>query len=307
MLIKILSFTIISFCFLGVITNYSYALESPSVLYVPLIGITSVPKPMTLTSGPANVTFSYAVKNFLREAALTNVKVIDDTCSPVKFINGDDNRNNKLDYDETWRYTCTIKLSQTTQSTAIVSASANYINATQKTHATVVVGNETPPLVSIINITKVAYPLSLSAKGGDVTFTYKVNNPGDVPLEKVSVTDDKCPNMSNKLGDTNGNELLDINEVWIYNCTTKLFQTTTSKASVTAFANSQRATGDASITVTVKSLDSASSSFINMADSLSKKILAWKVLTGLLIILIIFMFMIRNKKTNNIKRYKSQK
>jgi len=160
-------------------TKFVFAQESTSVLYVPLIGLTSVPSPLALPEGGGNVTYKYAVKNFLSEVPLIGIQVVDDKCGPVKFVEEDDNSDSKLDYSETWRYICTTKLSQTTQSTAIATGTANNINASHKAYATVVVGSNNPaPLVSIINITKVAYPLSLPKQGGQITFTYKVNNPG---------------------------------------------------------------------------------------------------------------------------------
>ena len=89
------------------------AVTSTSVLYVPLIGITSVPKPLALLKGGGNVTYNYAVKNFLLELPLTNVQVVDNNCGSVKFVTGDDNHNSQLDSGETWRYSCVTKLSQT--------------------------------------------------------------------------------------------------------------------------------------------------------------------------------------------------
>src|SRR5687767_5927895 len=86
------------------------AQESQSTLYVPLIGITTIPDPLALPKGPGMVTYRYAVKNFLKEVSLTNVQVTDDKCSNVNFVQGDDNRDGKLDYSETWRYVCTTKL-----------------------------------------------------------------------------------------------------------------------------------------------------------------------------------------------------
>lgn len=223
-------------------------------LYVPLIGITAVPNPLALPKGPANVTYHYAVKNFLPELALVNINITDDKCSDLKFVEGDDNNDLMLDFSETWRYECTTKLSETTKSVVTVTGMANGIMAIHKAYTTVVVGSSNPaPLVSIINITKLAYPLSLPAEGGDITFTYKVNNPGVVPLGQVSVSDDKCNTMSGKLGDTNGNNLLDINEVWIYTCAMNLKQTTTNTATVRAFANGLMALAHTTITVTVVS------------------------------------------------------
>ena len=229
--------------------------STPGSSFVPLIGITSVPEPFVLPKGAGNVTYNYAVKNFVQETPMINVQVIDDSCAPVKFTEGDDNGDNKLDYSETWRYTCSVKLSTTTQSIATASGSENGMSATHQAYSTVVVGSKTPaPLVSIVNVTKVASPLSLPKEGGKITFTYRVNNPGVVPLTDVTVSDDKCSAMTGHLGDTNGNNILDMSEVWTYRCTMSLMQTTTSTATVTAFASGLQAIDHATLTVKVATL-----------------------------------------------------
>jgi LPXTG-site transpeptidase (sortase) family protein len=289
---------------LGLSTTTVFAETSPSVLYVPLIGITSVPQPLALPLGAGNVTYHYAVKNFLKEAALRSVQVSDNKCSPVKFVEGDDNNNGELDHNETWRYSCTTKLSTTTESTATAMGTANDITATHKAYATVVVGSKNPaPLVSIINITKVAYPLSLPIEGGKITFTYKVNNPGAVPLEKVTVVDDKCSVMSGKLGDTNGNNLLDTNEVWIYTCTAILKQTTTNTVHVSAFANGLKAVGDATLTVKVDiPLAQSSPQLPDAGATPDLKITVWKILSGVLLALIMVFVLTRKRMLGKIKK-----
>ncbi len=276
-----------------------FAQTSGSVLYVPLIGITSVPDPLALPKGTGKVTYHYAVKNFLPEVALADVQVIDDHCSPVAFVTGDDNHNGALDYSETWRYACTTTLSTTTQSIATAIGIANTITATHSAYATVIVGsNNPPPLVSIVNITKVAYPLSLPVGGGAITFTYKVNNPGAVSLRDVVVSDDHCSAVSGKLGDTNGNDLLDVNEVWIYTCTTNLKQTTTNTVTVTAFANGLKAVDSATITVKVETPSDASSSpnFPDTGGGLNIKNMMWEILLGILVALLIVFFVIRGRR-----------
>lgn len=271
---------------------------SQSSLFIPLIGITSVPNPLVLSQGPGNVTYSYAVKNFLNEVALNNIEVVDDKCNPVKFVEGDDNGDSKLDYNETWRYTCTTKLSKTTESIATATGIANNISAAHKAYATVVVGLDTPaPLVSIVNITKVAYPLSLPTEGGKITYTYKVNNPGVVPLNDVTVADDKCNTMSGKLGDTNGNNLLDTHEVWIYTCTTILKQTTTNTVAVTAFANGLKAIDSATITVVAKTPEFPEAGLIP-----NFKITVWKTLSGVLAVLIVFFALARKSKYKSFRK-----
>lgn len=274
----------------------------PSALYIPLIGISSVPEPLSLPKGPGNVTYHYAVKNFRSEASLTDIQVNDSNCSPIKFVEGDDNDDSKLDYSETWRYTCTIKLSETTQSIATAIGTSNNLPATHKAYTTVVVGSDkVAPMVNIINISKIAYPLSLPAEGGDITFTYRVNNPGVVPLSNVSVTDDKCAAMSSKLGDKNANGLLDITEVWIYTCTTHLYKTTTNTVSVTSYANGLKAVGYATLTVTVDTPGPGISgqvipSFPTTGDDPTMKYIVWATLAGALAILIIPFFLNRKRK-----------
>jgi hypothetical protein len=237
------------------------------------------------------VTYHYAVKNFIKEIPLANIEVSDDVCSPVRFIEGDDNNDSLLDYDETWRYSCVTEVLATTQSTATARGTANNITATHEAHATVIVGSDNPaPLVSIVNITKIAYPLSLPIGGGEITFTYRVNNPGVIPLGSITVTDDKCNAISSKLGDTNANNLLDIDEVWVYTCTTNLWQTTTNTAVVTAYANGLKATGEATVTVEVDI-----PAFPDTGTNLSFKTIVWGGLLAILVILITLLFLNRKK------------
>lgn len=212
------------------------------------------------------------------------MQVVDDKCSPVVYAEGDDNGDSKLDYRETWRYICSTKLSVTTQSIATAIGTADGLPAAHKSYATVIVGSkDAPPLINIINVSKIAYPLSLPSGGGDVSFTYRVNNPGVVPLSNVTVTDDKCSTMSGKLGDTNGNNLLDINEVWVYTCRTHLVQTTTNTVSVAAFANNLKAVGYATFTVTVASV---APSLPDTGTDPDLKTLIWEILLGILAVLL---------------------
>lgn len=185
---------------------------------------------------------------------------------------------------------------------ATATGTANDITANHKAYATVIVGSEKyPPLVSVINITKVAYPLSLPVEGGKITFTYKVNNPGVVPLSNVVVADDKCKTMSGKLGDTNGNNLLDIHEVWIYRCATTLSETTTNTVRVSAFANGLRAVDEATLTVKV---DSISPRFPKLGQDSSLKIYIWKILSLILAILTVI-FLVTKKRKKKLNKSKN--
>ncbi len=307
------AFVLFGYGALNVFAETSKAVESVS--YIPLIGITSVPYPLSLPKEGGVVTYHYAVKNFLREAPLLHVQVVDDGCSPVVFVEGDDNGDAKLDFSETWRYACIVKLSTTTQSVAKAVGTANNMIATHSAYATVLVGSRVPPpLVSVINITKIASPLSLPAQGGKITFTYKVNNPGLVPLNNVVVADDKCTAMSGKLGDTNDNNLLDINEVWIYTCTMTLNKTTTNTVTVKGFANGLSAVSDATIIVKVELPGFPEvgtvprfpaqpiASFPLIGISADIRVAVWGVLAAFLAALTLVFFMVKRSKRQSIKR-----
>jgi hypothetical protein len=282
-----------------------FAQASASTLFVPLIGITSVPNPSSLPSGPGNVKYNYAVKNFLREVPLTNVQVSDDKCAPVKFVQGDDNHDSKLDFSETWRYSCTTRLESTTDSIATAIGTANSISASHSANTTVIVGSSIPaPLVSIVNVTKIPSPLVLPAGGGAITYTYKVNNPGVVPLGNVIVSDNGCAPISGKLGDTNGNDLLDTNEVWIYSCSTTIAQSMTNTATVNATANGLRATDSSVLNVLVDiPAPAASPNIFDVGISpvvgtanINSKIIIWGILSGILAALILFFVLFRKQK-----------
>ncbi len=77
--------------------------------------------------------------------------------------------------------------------------------------------------------------------GSYVTYTYRVRNTGDLPLAKVKawIADDKCAEIYYVSGDSNNNNLLDgkqaggkSNETWVFECTSRLYQTTTNKVTV---------------------------------------------------------------------------
>lgn len=120
--------------------------------------------------------------------------------------------------------------------------------------------------------------------------------------------------MSGKLADTNGNKLLDVNEVWIYTCTATLKETTTNTVRVTAYANGLKAVGDATLVVKVDTLidlrlqglrvsPRGAVSGISPDASTDIKIPVWGTMTGVLASMIIF-FVVTRK---NLKKKKQSK
>lgn len=104
----------------------------------PLIHVTKVPNPLTLSATGGAVTYTKRVTN-PGTVALSNVRVTDDKCNPVNFISGDTDGDSRLDTTETWVYTCETNLTQTTVNTATASGEANGLTARDFAIATVVV------------------------------------------------------------------------------------------------------------------------------------------------------------------------
>ncbi len=113
----------------------------------PLIHVTKVPSPFTLTSGGGWVTYTEKITN-PGTVALSNVKISDDKCSNVIYAAGDTNNDAKLDPSETWTYTCKSNLTKTTTNTVSVTGDANGLTARDFALATVVVASAVPTLPS---------------------------------------------------------------------------------------------------------------------------------------------------------------
>jgi len=214
----------------------------------PLIDLVKVPSPLALPGGPGMVTYTYTVSN-IGPVPMSNVTVVDDSCSSINRISGDTNNNSLLDTNEIWTYTCSVFLPATHTNTAVATGWANGISATHIANATVVVG--LPVVPPLIHVTKIPSPLTLRAAGGAVTYTEKVTNPGTVALSNVTLTDNKCAPLKYISGDTNNNSQLDTNETWTYTCRTNLTKTTTNTAIASGQANGLTARDFAVATVVV--------------------------------------------------------
>lgn len=229
----------------------------------PLIDLTKTPNPSVLPAGGGSVTYTYKVKN-IGTVPFNQVLLIDNMCNSrgMKFISSDRNGSTTavdssswLAVNETWTYSCTTNVAQTTTNTATVTGVANGVGAFRTANATVVVGAPLPP--PLIHVVKTPNVFLLPSGGGAVTYTYTVTNPGTVPLSDVSVVDNKCTGLPGRVvghpGDLNKNNLLESNESWSFTCLSNLTQTTTNIATAEGHANGLTAIDFAPATVVVTS------------------------------------------------------
>ena len=200
----------------------------------PLIDIVKVPDPLSLPAGPGLVKYTYTLRN-VGTVPVTNISLVGDTCSPIVLVSGDTNGDNKLDLNETWVHTCSTTLTETHTNTVVATGWANGISTVDVASATVIVG--VPVVPPLIHIVKIPNPLRLLSGGGMVKYTKIVTNPGTVPLNNVTLVDNKCNPVKFVSGDTNGDSKLDPSEKWVYTCSVNLFKTTTNTVIASGSAN----------------------------------------------------------------------
>ncbi|MDP2641879.1 MAG: ice-binding family protein [bacterium] len=112
-------------------------------LVPPLIHVVKKPSQLLLPYGGGLVTYTYTVTN-PGTVPLSNVSVADNKCSglpPARITGhpGDLNKNNLLEPDEIWTFTCSTNLTITTTNTGIAEGSANGFTAIDYALATVAV------------------------------------------------------------------------------------------------------------------------------------------------------------------------
>jgi uncharacterized repeat protein (TIGR01451 family) len=114
----------------------------------PLIHVVKKPNLFVLHAGGGPVTYMYTVTN-PGTVPLSNVSITDDKCTglPGRVTGhpGDLNKNDLLESNETWSFTCLTNLTETTTNTATAQGSANGLTAVDYASATVVVNSPTLP------------------------------------------------------------------------------------------------------------------------------------------------------------------
>ncbi|MBK9436210.1 MAG: hypothetical protein IPN52_14355 [Micrococcales bacterium] len=215
--------------------------DSKTVKVLPGIQVVKSAAPAGPVAPGTEVTYTFAVSIPQGSNPLTGIDVKDPKCQsaisgPVKDPGT----------GETWTYTCSATLEETTTNTVI---------ATGKDEAGTVVDDQDEVTVKVpkpgMKVVKTASASSVTV-GESVTYTYEVSNTGDTELLNVKVTDDKCAPVDYTSGDADNNGKLGLKEVWTFTCTTTLQVTTENTALATGRDNTgQEVTATDSKTVTV--------------------------------------------------------
>ncbi len=201
-------------------------------IYNPQMELSKTPSPIEVLPN-GEVTYTYDLKN-VGDIALQPMGgmggiVVDDKCSPVTYTGSPDAQ---LEPDDTWTFSCTTTLTEDTENTA--TATLAPVNEPAKELEVTDVAF-VPVLAPEIKVVKSA-DRPVVYTGDDVTYTYAVTNPGQVPLADVTVTDDLCsPVTGPDAGwDRNTNGLLDpLVEEQTWHCADTLTRTTTNTGTAT--------------------------------------------------------------------------
>lgn len=231
----------------------SYTPSKPVIpVIAPHINVTKVPSPLAVTTGRGEVTYTYEITN-PGTVILSNISISDDKVTPLMYISGDVNNDNRLQLNEKWIYKATTILTATTTNAVTVKGMGNGLTAVDVATATVVVSNTEQVVVvpPLINVVVVPNPLMLPNGEGVVTYTYKVTNPGQIPLSYVSLIDDQAQSIQYVSGDLNEDQLLQPSERWIYSDKETINQTQIRISTAKGLANGLMATDSAISTVVV--------------------------------------------------------
>jgi len=204
----------------------------------PVLKLNKTASNYSLHVGGGSVTYYYNATN-TGNASLINISISDDKCSPVHCP------KNNLTAGESMICNCTVTINQTT--TNIATATGNYsgtiVNASA--NATVIVAALQP----VLKLNKTASNYSLQVGGGNVTYTYVVNNIGNVNLTNITVSDDKCSTIN-----CSGITTLAIGQNITCNCTMFINETTTNIATATGNYSGTIVNASANATVIVTAL-----------------------------------------------------
>lgn len=164
--------------------------------------------------GSDSVTRLYELRN-IGKVPVTDIVISSGTCGNINFISGDINSDSKLDVNELWIYSCSVKAVGTHTNTVMAVGWSEDISTSdiQTDINTVGMMGQNPPLVHLL-----VDPTSTVSRDSMYTLKYIVTNLGKVPLGNVIVTDDDCSPISNLSGDVNKNSILDLSETWVYTC-----------------------------------------------------------------------------------------
>ncbi|WP_166435239.1 beta strand repeat-containing protein, partial [Christiangramia sabulilitoris] len=224
--------------------------QSPTLTIVNTVAPTDIAAPQTLT-------YTIVVDN-TGNTSLTNVAVVDPqaTTGPA-YVSGDSNSNDIMEVDETWTYTATYEATQADIDNGSDIVHTASVTTTEVTTAvtddatTTITQSPSLTVANIVAPTDIAAPQTL-------TYTIVVDNTGNTSLTNVAVVDPQATTGPAYVsGDSNSNDIMEVDETWTYTATYEATQADIDNgsdivhtASVTTTEVTTAVTDDATTTIT---------------------------------------------------------
>ena len=176
-----------------------------SFVYAPGIHLEKVDSPTIvrgdLPAADRSVTSTYTVTN-TGNTPLGGIDGSDTlgerSCSPVQFVGGDTNADERLDLAETWTYTCTVAVDGPSGSVGnqaeVFGTSPDQVQVSDTDDATVSIVHpaiELEKLVAPAGSPSFADSIVVAA-GTSVDYRFTATNVGDTDLTAVAITDPEC-------------------------------------------------------------------------------------------------------------------
>ena len=159
------------------------------------------------------ITYTYTVDN-PGNVPLSSVSVTDDRIEGIIYQSGDTDNDGTLDTNETWIFAAAYNVTADDDSPWVNTAAAA---GTYAGSATIIDWDTASVdiLRPAIALDKTASPTE-AYEGDTITYTYTITNAGNTPLSAIFVTDNEIEDVVYQSGDANEDEILDMDESWIF-------------------------------------------------------------------------------------------
>jgi uncharacterized repeat protein (TIGR01451 family) len=200
----------------GAGTVIAWARASVDILR-PAIALEKTADPVQAHEGDI-INYTYTIAN-TGNTALSDISLTDDKIDGFTYQGSSINEDEILDTGETWVFTATHTIAAEDGDVLSNIAAASSTDALDQTV-------ESEEATATVDILRPAIALNKTADreqadvGDDITYTYTITNTGNTPLSNISITDDKVGSINYvsgyHSGDANEDEILDMDETWIF-------------------------------------------------------------------------------------------
>jgi LPXTG-site transpeptidase (sortase) family protein len=187
----------------------------------------TVVDPATIVNAGDVIDYTFSVDAAASNVPLHDVHVTDAACDSTPVYDSGDDGDNILQTSETWVFTCSHTVTQ-----AEIESGSFVNNATAYgTSPFDLEVNDSDTTTTdftaeyILLVEKTSTTTSITAADIVIPYTITLFNGGNMPVSNIVVDDAKCnADLAYQSGDDNNDDILQVEEEWIYTCTYRVTQ-----------------------------------------------------------------------------------